>query len=58
MSRSWPNIPYDAWRETCSALHLYAQIVGKDGNVFAVVSGKDEERIASVRELVNMALAK
>ena len=33
-------------------------IVGKDGNVFAVVSGKDEERIASVRELVNMALAK
>jgi Family of unknown function (DUF5996) len=29
MSRSWPEIPYDAWRETCSALHLYAQVVGK-----------------------------
>ena len=33
-------------------------IVGKDGNVFAVMSGKDEERIASVRELVDMAIAK
>lgn len=26
---SWPDIPYPPWRETCSALHLYAQIVGK-----------------------------
>jgi hypothetical protein len=25
----WPEIPYEPWRETCSALHLYAQIVGK-----------------------------
>ena len=25
----WPDIPYKSWRETCSALHLYAQIVGK-----------------------------
>jgi hypothetical protein len=25
----WPQIPYDEWRETCSALHLYTQIVGK-----------------------------
>jgi hypothetical protein len=25
----WPDIPYTAWDETCSALHLYAQIVGK-----------------------------
>ena len=25
----WPEIPYPAWRETCGALHLYAQIVGK-----------------------------
>jgi Family of unknown function (DUF5996) len=25
----WPDIPYDAWRETCSALHLYTQIPGK-----------------------------
>ena len=30
MSRSdWPEIPYEPWRETCSALHLYAQLVGK-----------------------------
>jgi Family of unknown function (DUF5996) len=25
----WPDIPYLPWRETCAALHLYAQIVGK-----------------------------
>src|SRR5690242_20264138 len=25
----WPDIPYEPWRETCTALHLYAQIVGK-----------------------------
>lgn len=24
-----PDIPYEPWRETCSALHLYMQIVGK-----------------------------
>src|SRR5689334_960042 len=24
-----PEIPYESWRETCSALHLYTQIVGK-----------------------------
>jgi uncharacterized protein DUF5996 len=29
MSATWPDIPYAAWRETCSALHLYTQIVGK-----------------------------
>ncbi|HEX8257908.1 MAG TPA: DUF5996 family protein [Allosphingosinicella sp.] len=29
MSEDWPDIPYAPWRETCSALHLYAQIVGK-----------------------------
>jgi hypothetical protein len=29
MSTNWPDIPYDAWRDTCSALHLYTQIVGK-----------------------------
>lgn len=26
---AWPDIPYTAWRETCAALHLYTQIVGK-----------------------------
>ena len=25
----WPDIPYKPWRETCSALHMYSQIVGK-----------------------------
>jgi len=25
----WPDIPYAPWRDTCSALHLYAQIIGK-----------------------------
>ena len=25
----WPDIPYGPWRDTCSALHLYIQIVGK-----------------------------
>src|SRR5579871_5107065 len=29
MSAIWPDIPYPAWRETCSALHLYMQIAGK-----------------------------
>jgi hypothetical protein len=27
--REWPEIPYPEWRETCTALHLFAQIVGK-----------------------------
>src|SRR5262245_21869410 len=25
----WPDIPYEAWRETCAGLHLYTQIIGK-----------------------------
>lgn len=25
----WPDIPYRQWRETCDALHLYLQVVGK-----------------------------
>lgn len=25
----WPDIPYEPWRPTCSALHLWSQIVGK-----------------------------
>jgi predicted GNAT family acetyltransferase len=25
----WPHLDYLSWRETCSALHLYLQIVGK-----------------------------
>jgi hypothetical protein len=29
VSSDWPDIPYEPWHDTCSALHLYAQIVGK-----------------------------
>ena len=25
----WPEIPYEPWRETCAALHLFFQIAGK-----------------------------
>ena len=25
----WPDLPYEAWRETCATLHLWTQIVGK-----------------------------
>jgi hypothetical protein len=25
----WPALPYDAWRDTCTTLHLWSQIVGK-----------------------------
>jgi Family of unknown function (DUF5996) len=25
----WPPLPYDAWKDTCSHLHLMSQIVGK-----------------------------
>ncbi|CAH2398501.1 DUF5996 family protein [Mesorhizobium escarrei] len=25
----WPLLPYADWAETCTALHLWAQIVGK-----------------------------
>ena len=26
---SWPDLPYLAWRETCTTLHLWTQIVCK-----------------------------
>jgi predicted GNAT family acetyltransferase len=29
MNSKWPTLDYLSWRETCSALHLYLQIVGK-----------------------------
>jgi len=29
VSAIWPKIPFKAWHETCSVLHLYSQIVGK-----------------------------
>ena len=27
--QEWPAIPFDPWMDTCAALHLYTQIVGK-----------------------------
>ena len=29
MTSAWPEIPYAPWQETCVALHLWSQIVGK-----------------------------
>jgi hypothetical protein len=26
---TWPELPYSAWAETCSTLHLWTQVVGK-----------------------------
>src|SRR5581483_10859713 len=26
---TWPELPYEAWQETCATLHLWTQIVGK-----------------------------
>jgi hypothetical protein len=28
-SEVWPALPFDAWRDTCTTLHLWSQIVGK-----------------------------
>jgi hypothetical protein len=29
VSRAWPALPFAAWRDTCTTLHLWTQIVGK-----------------------------
>lgn len=29
MSESWPDIPFEPWRESCATLQLWTQIVGK-----------------------------
>src|ERR1051325_1054172 len=29
VTTAWPEIPFEAWRETCGALHLYTEVVGK-----------------------------
>jgi hypothetical protein len=29
VTEKWPPLPYAPWRETCTALHLWSQIVGK-----------------------------
>jgi len=28
-ARTWPELPFAPWRDTCAALHLWTQIVGK-----------------------------
>jgi hypothetical protein len=28
-AESWPALPYEAWKDTCTTLHLWTQIVGK-----------------------------
>jgi hypothetical protein len=28
-AQDWPALPYEAWKDTCSTLHLWTQIVGK-----------------------------
>jgi hypothetical protein len=28
-AQMWPALPYEAWRDTCTTLHLWTQIVGK-----------------------------
>jgi Family of unknown function (DUF5996) len=28
-SQAWPSLPLEAWRDTCAALHMWTQIVGK-----------------------------
>src|SRR5690606_10416062 len=29
IAAAWPDLPYDAWKETCATLHLWLQVVGK-----------------------------
>jgi hypothetical protein len=29
MSEAWPDIPYESWKDSCTTLHLWTQIVGK-----------------------------
>ncbi|MBP1474520.1 hypothetical protein J7I44_09410 [Frateuria sp. MAH-13] len=29
IDEGWPELPYGAWRETCTTLHLWSQVVGK-----------------------------
>src|SRR5712692_8464017 len=28
-SGHWPELPWDAWKDTCDTLHLWTQVVGK-----------------------------
>src|SRR4030088_902483 len=29
VNHGWPELPWDAWNETCETLHMWTQIVGK-----------------------------
>jgi hypothetical protein len=28
-NEAWPALPWEAWKDTCDTLHLWAQVVGK-----------------------------
>ena len=28
-TQAWPELPYDAWKDTYATLHLWTQVVGK-----------------------------
>src|SRR5438552_11297854 len=29
MTQAWPDIAFDAWKDSCATLHLWTQVVGK-----------------------------
>src|SRR5207302_6884028 len=29
MTNPWPDLPFEAWKDTCATLHMWTQIVGK-----------------------------
>src|ERR1700758_2096704 len=29
MPSRWPELPYEAWRDTCDTLHAHTQVIGK-----------------------------
>src|SRR3954467_3284179 len=29
MTSPWPELPYDAWHDTCDTLHAHTQVLGK-----------------------------
>src|SRR3546814_5565804 len=47
----WPALPYADWAETCSALHLYTQIVGK------YRLARSEEHTSELQSLMRISYA-
>ena len=29
MSKTWPSLPLEEWKDTCATLHMWTQVVGK-----------------------------